>query len=148
MLSSEVGGEGLDFEFCNAIFNYDLPWNPMRVEQRIGRLDRYGQRHEKILIHNFSMVGTIDDEILTRLYSRINIFERYIGDLDAILGDQIAELTKDMFNTKLTREQKNQKIEKVAENIERRRKELEEFETECQKFIGKMSISIKRSQEF
>ncbi len=136
LLSSEVGGEGLDFEFCNAIFNYDLPWNPMRVEQRIGRLDRYGQRHEKILIHNFSMVGTIDDEILTRLYSRINIFERYIGDLDAILGDQIAELTKDMFNTKLTREQKNQKIEKVAENIERRRKELEEFETECQKFIG------------
>lgn len=136
LLSSEVGGEGLDFEFCNAIFNYDLPWNPMRVEQRIGRLDRYGQRHEKILIHNFSMVGTIDDEILTRLYSRINIFERYIGDLDAILGDQIAELTKDIFNTRLTREQKIQKIEKVAENIERRQKELEEFETECQKFIG------------
>lgn len=136
LLSSEVGGEGLDFEFCNAIFNYDLPWNPMRVEQRIGRLDRYGQRHEKILIYNFSMVGTIDDEILTRLYSRINIFERYIGDLDAILGDQIAELTKDMFNTKLTREQKKQKIEKVAENIVRRQKELEEFEIECQKFIG------------
>jgi len=136
LLSSEVGGEGLDFEFCNAIFNYDLPWNPMRVEQRIGRLDRYGQRHEKILIHNFSMVGTIDDEILNRLYARINVFERYIGDLDAILGDQIAELTKDIFNTKLTREQKIQKIEKVAENIERRQKELEEFEIECQKFIG------------
>lgn len=136
LLSSEVGGEGLDFEFCNAIFNYDLPWNPMRVEQRIGRLDRYGQRHEKILIHNFSMVGTIDDEMLNRLYSRINVFERYIGDLDAILGDQITELTKDIFNTKLTREQKIQKIEKVAENIERRQKELEEFERECQKFIG------------
>lgn len=136
LLSSEVGGEGLDFEFCNAIFNYDLPWNPMRVEQRIGRLDRYGQRHEKILIYNFSMVGTIDDEILNRLYARINVFERFIGDLDAILGDQIAELTKDIFNTKLTREQKIRKIEKVAENIERRQKELEEFEIECQKFIG------------
>jgi superfamily II DNA/RNA helicase len=136
LLSSEVGGEGLDFEFCNVIFNYDLPWNPMRVEQRIGRLDRYGQRHEKILIYNFSMVGTIDDEILNRLYARINVFERFIGDLDAILGDQIAELTKDIFNTKLTREQKIQKIEKVAENIERRQKELEEFEIECQKFIG------------
>jgi len=136
LLSSEVGGEGLDFEFCNVIFNYDLPWNPMRVEQRIGRLDRYGQRHEKILIYNFSMVGTIDDEILNRLYSRINVFEKYIGDLDAILGDQITELVKDIFNTKLTREQKIQKIEKVAENIERRQKELEEFEIECQKFIG------------
>lgn len=136
LLSSEVGGEGLDFEFCNVIFNYDLPWNPMRVEQRIGRLDRYGQRHEKILIYNFSMVGTIDDEILRRLYNRIKIFEQYIGDLDAILGDQITELTRDMFNTKLTIEQKIQKIEKVAENIERRQKELEEFEKECQKFIG------------
>lgn len=136
LLSSEVGGEGLDFEFCNVIFNYDLPWNPMRVEQRIGRLDRYGQRHEKILIYNFSMIGTIDDEILRRLYSRINVFEKYIGDLDAILGDEIRELTKEIFNTKLTYEQKIQQIEKRAENIERRQKELEEFERECQKFIG------------
>jgi len=136
LLSSEVGGEGLDFEFCSVIFNYDLPWNPMRVEQRIGRLDRYGQRHEKILIYNFSMIGTIDDEILRRLYSRINIFEKYIGDLDAILGDEIRELTKEIFNTRLTYEQKIQQIEKRAENIERRQKELEEFEKECQKFIG------------
>ena len=136
LLSSEVGGEGLDFEFCSVIFNYDLPWNPMRVEQRIGRLDRFGQRHEKILIYNFSMIGTIDDEILTRLYRRINVFERYIGDLDAILGEQITELTKDIFNTKLTKSQKIEKIEKVAENIARRQKELEEFECECQKFIG------------
>jgi len=136
LLSSEVGSEGLDFEFCNVIFNYDLPWNPMRVEQRIGRLDRYGQRHEKILIYNFSMIETIDGEILNRLYQRINVFERYIGDLDAILGDQITELTKDMFNANLTYKQKIQKIDKVAENIERRQKELEEFESECQKFIG------------
>lgn len=136
LLSSEIGGEGLDFQFCNVIFNYDLPWNPMRVEQRIGRLDRYGQKHEKILIYNFSMVGTIDDEILRRLYERINIFEKYIGDLEAILGDQITELTREMFNTKLTHEQKVRKIEKVAENIARQKKELEEFEIECQKFIG------------
>ncbi len=136
LLSSEVGGEGLDFEFCNVIFNYDLPWNPMRVEQRIGRLDRYGQRHEKILIYNFSMVGTIDDEILNRLYRRINIFETYIGDLDAILGEKITELTKEMFNTGLTYEQKIEKIEKVAENIARRQKDLQEFEEQCQKFIG------------
>lgn len=136
LLSSEVGGEGLDFEFCSVIFNYDLPWNPMRVEQRIGRLDRFGQKHEKILVYNFSMAGTIDDEILNRLYRRINVFERYVGDLDAILGDQITELTKDIFNTRLTQEQKIRKIEKVAENIARRQKEMEEFEIECQRFIG------------
>jgi SNF2 family DNA or RNA helicase len=136
LLCSEVGSEGLDFEFCNVIFNYDLPWNPMRVEQRIGRLDRYGQKHDKILIYNFSMRNTIDDEILTRLYRRINVFERYIGDLDAILGDQITELTRHIFNMNLTQEQKIHKIEKIAENIAKRQKELEEFEKECQKFIG------------
>jgi len=136
LLSSEVGGEGLDFEFCNIIFNYDLPWNPMRIEQRIGRLDRYGQKNDKILIYNFSMLGTIDDEILKRLYSRINVFEKFLGDLEAILGDEITELTRDMFNTELTEEQKIAKIEKVAENLERKKIELEEFERECQKFIG------------
>lgn len=136
LLSSEVGSEGLDFQFCNVIFNYDLPWNPMRVEQRIGRLDRYGQSHEKILIYNFSMVGTIDDVILTRLYNRIKIFEQYIGDLDAILGNEIKELTREVFNTNLTREQKIQLIEKRAENIVRKQKELEEFEKQSQRFIG------------
>ena len=49
LVASEVASEGLDFEFCNVLVNYDLPWNPMRVEQRIGRLDRFGQKHEKIL---------------------------------------------------------------------------------------------------
>lgn len=136
LLSSEVSAEGLDLEFCKVVFNYDLPWNPMRIEQRIGRLDRYGQRHEKILIYNFSIAGTIDDEILNRLYRRINIFEKYIGDLDAILGEQITELTREMFNAKLTQEQKIQMIEKIAENMERRQKDLEEFEENCQKFIG------------
>ena len=56
-----VGAEGLDFEFCNVLVNYDLPWNPMEVEQRIGRLDRFGQRHEKIFIYNLRVPGTIDD---------------------------------------------------------------------------------------
>ncbi len=136
LLSSEVGGEGLDFEFCSVLFNYDLPWNPMRVEQRIGRLDRYGQRRDKILIYNFSMKGTIDDEIFHRLYSRINVFETYIGDLEAILGDEISDLTKEIFSAQLSAEEKVQIIEKVAQNIARRQKELEGFETDCQKFIG------------
>lgn len=154
LLSSEVGGEGLDFEFCSVIFNYDLPWNPMRVEQRIGRLDRYGQKHQKILIYNFSMEGTIDSEILHRLYRRINIFERYIGDLEAILGDQIAKLTREMFNPKLTPQQKKELIQKTGENIARRQEELEKFEQEAQRFVGQdeyfnMEISdIQKTKKF
>src|SRR5690606_21135441 len=53
LLSSEVGAEGLDFQFCDVLMNYDLPWNPMQVEQRIGRLDRFGQEHRRIRIYNF-----------------------------------------------------------------------------------------------
>jgi superfamily II DNA/RNA helicase len=102
LLSSEVGSEGLDFQFCHILFNYDLPWNPMVVEQRIGRLDRFGQMAERILIFNLSAPGTIEDEILNRLYRRINLFESYIGDLEAILGGEITSLTKDLFDPDLS----------------------------------------------
>ena len=136
LLSSEVGSEGLDFQFCNAMFNYDLPWNPMKVEQRIGRLDRYGQKSDKILIYNFSTKNTIDDIILERLYRRINIFEQYIGDLEEILGDQIADLTREMFNPRLNFQQKADRAEQTALAIENQIKELEEFESQSSRFLG------------
>jgi len=87
LLSSEVGSEGLDMQFCNVVVNYDLPWNPMRVEQRIGRIDRIGQTAEKLLIFNLCIEGTVEDRILNRLYSKLNIFENSIGELEPILGD-------------------------------------------------------------
>ena len=68
LLLSQVGAEGLDFEFCNVLVNYDLPWNPMQVEQRIGRLDRFGQTSEKIFIFNMHVPGTIESDIFERLY--------------------------------------------------------------------------------
>ena len=136
LLSSEVGSEGLDFQFCNAMFNYDLPWNPMKVEQRIGRLDRYGQKSDKILIYNFSTKNTIDDIILERLYHRINIFEQYIGDLEEILGDQIADLTREMFNPRLNFQQKADRAEQTALAIENQIRGLEEFESQSSRFLG------------
>ncbi len=87
LLSSEVGSEGLDMQFCNVVVNYDLPWNPMRVEQRIGRIDRIGQTADKLLIFNLCIEGTIEDRILNRLYSKLDIFESSIGELEPILGD-------------------------------------------------------------
>ena len=63
MLSTEVGSEGLDFQFCDAMVNYDLPWNPMRIEQRIGRIDRYGQKSEVVVINNLITPDTVDADI-------------------------------------------------------------------------------------
>jgi superfamily II DNA or RNA helicase len=136
LLSSEVGSEGLDFQFCHILFNYDLPWNPMVVEQRIGRLDRYGQKAEKVQIFNLSAPGTIEDAILRRLYSRINIFESYIGDLEAILGDTMTELTRDLFNPVLTEAQRDQKIEHAALVLERQKQHFQEWETNSAQFVG------------
>ena len=136
LLSSEVGAEGLDLQIASVLFNYDLPWNPMRVEQRIGRLDRYGQKNDKILIYNFSMKGTIDDIILDRLYRRINLFELYIGDLEAILGNRISKLIREMFNPGLTTAEREDLAAKAGENLLRERQELERFERESEYFLG------------
>ncbi|MGC4048330.1 MAG: helicase-related protein [Paludibaculum sp.] len=136
LLSSEVGSEGLDFQFCHLLFNYDLPWNPMVVEQRIGRLDRFGQTAERILIFNLSAPGTIEDEILNRLYRRINLFESYIGDLEAILGGEVTSLTRDLFNPDLTDQQRADKIEQTGLLLEKRKIQFEEWERSSPQFIG------------
>ncbi|NLV92690.1 MAG: DEAD/DEAH box helicase [Firmicutes bacterium] len=84
LVSTESGGEGLNFQFCHHLINFDLPWNPMRVEQRIGRVHRLGQTHD-VEIYNFATLGTIEEHIVYLLQEKINMFEMVIGELDAIL---------------------------------------------------------------
>jgi SNF2 family DNA or RNA helicase len=86
LLSSEVGSEGIDLQFARFLVNYDLPWNPMKVEQRIGRIDRLGQAADAIFIVNLVLEETVEDRILERLYQRIGIFRESLGDLEDILG--------------------------------------------------------------
>ncbi len=89
LLSSEVGSEGLDMQFCDALVNYDLPWNPMVVEQRIGRIDRFGQKSPIVNIYNLVVKDSIQEDIYTRLLDRIGIFRGCIGDLEAILDKDL-----------------------------------------------------------
>jgi SNF2 family DNA or RNA helicase len=84
-LSSESGGQGLNLQFCHQLINYDLPWNPMRIEQRIGRVHRFGQT-ETVDIYMTPVKGTIDDYLLYILTSKINLFELVIGELDTIMS--------------------------------------------------------------
>ena len=131
LLSSEVGSEGLDFQFCSRMFNYDLPWNPMRVEQRIGRLDRYGQTSELIQILNMVVADTIEERIFYRLYERIGIFESSIGDLEAILGEvevDLAALQRDALSGALTEAELERRRNLIADVILRRQQDNEEFE--------------------
>jgi len=84
MVATEAGGEGINLQFCNHIINFDLPWNPMRVEQRIGRVHRLGQTRD-VHIFNLSTLGTIEEHIVNLLHEKINMFEMVIGELDVIL---------------------------------------------------------------
>jgi SNF2 family DNA or RNA helicase len=85
LVSTESGGEGRNLQFCNTLINYDLPWNPMRIEQRIGRLHRIGQTRD-VFIFNLSVRETVEDQILHILENKINMFEMVIGEIEPLLG--------------------------------------------------------------
>jgi superfamily II DNA or RNA helicase len=86
LLCSESGGEGRNLQFCNTLINFDIPWNPMAIEQRIGRIDRIGQTRE-VFIFNLVTAGTIEDSVLHILDEKINMFELVVGEVGAILGE-------------------------------------------------------------
>jgi len=85
LLTTEIGGEGRNLQFCHQMLNYDLPWNPMKIEQRIGRIHRIGQKQE-VTIYNLCAAGSVEDYILEILDRKINMFEMVIGEIDMILG--------------------------------------------------------------
>ncbi|MDD9149279.1 MULTISPECIES: DEAD/DEAH box helicase [unclassified Sporolactobacillus] len=85
LIATEAGGEGINLQFASHLINYDLPWNPMRIEQRIGRIHRLGQESD-VHIYNFAVRGTVESHILHLLYDKIHLFEQVIGELDAILA--------------------------------------------------------------
>ena len=136
LLSSEVGSEGIDLQFARMVFNYDLPWNPMRVEQRIGRIDRMGQNADRITIGHFVTVGTVDDKIINRLYQRINVFRESIGDLDEIFGERIQNVILEYFRENLTPEEAELRIEQNALAIENTKLETERLEKEAPGLAG------------
>lgn len=139
LLSSEVGGEGLDMQFCDTIVNYDLPWNPMVVEQRIGRIDRIGQQSEIIHIYNLLVKGTVQERIHDKLQKRIEAFRNTIGDLEPILSIKLdddddttigKEIENNLYRTDLTEEEREEKLRKIDRAIERNLEDSKKVERE------------------
>jgi len=128
MLSSEVGSEGIDLQFCRVMINYDLPWNPMRVEQRIGRIDRIGQKAKKLSIVNFKIKGTIEERLYERLHKKLNMFRNSLGDLEAVVGKIVKELSIELLSKKLTPEQELIIIEQSEQVIEQRLLQIQALE--------------------
>ena len=116
LLFSEIGCEGLDYQFCDCIVNYDLPWNPMRVEQRIGRIDRVGQTSESVAIVNLITPGTVDADIYDRCLVRIGVFKRALGGSEEILGEITREIRNIAENYSLSEEDRRAKFKQLADN--------------------------------
>jgi len=120
LLSSEVGSEGIDLQFCRVLVNYDLPWNPMRVEQRIGRIDRVGQKAERLSIINFKVKDTIEERLYDRLHSKLERFANSLGDLEDIIGREVQRLTIELLSRELTPEQELAQMDHAELVIENR----------------------------
>ena len=84
LVSTDAMNEGRNLQFCNVMVNYDLPWNPMRVEQRIGRIHRIGQRRN-VYVFNLALAGTVEEHVLDKLYHKIDLFQQTVGELSQIL---------------------------------------------------------------
>jgi superfamily II DNA or RNA helicase len=136
LLSSGTGGEGHNLQFCHMMINYDLPWNPMEIEQRIGRIHRIGQEKE-VQVHNFCAKGSIEDHVMEVLDRKINMFELVVGEIDMILGrlqddKEFADMVFEIWTAHPDEKARRQGFEQLAGRLKRARsahektKELDE----------------------
>jgi SNF2 family DNA or RNA helicase len=144
LVCTEVAAEGVDLQFCRLLINYDLPWNPMRVEQRIGRIDRLGQKAKVINIWNLFYEGTIDERILGRLLTRLKIFEEALGEPEPIIGETIRKLESKLLTSNMTHEEEEAEIERAEQAFENVRIRQEELERNASQMIAHGGLVLDR----
>jgi len=121
LLASETGGEGRNIQFANCIVNYDLPWNPMKIEQRIGRIHRIGQTQD-VFIFNFCLKDSIEEYILRILHDKINMFELVVGEIETILGNvddefDFSEIVMDIWLKHQAKPELDTAFDQLADNL-------------------------------
>jgi SNF2 family DNA or RNA helicase len=144
LVATEVASEGVDLQFCRLLVNYDLPWNPMRVEQRIGRIDRLGQKAKVIHIWNLFYKETIDERIFSRLLIRLRIFEQTLGEPEPIIGETIKQLESKLLTSFLTPEQEEEEIQRAAQALENVRQRQEELEKNASQMMAHGGLVLER----
>jgi len=127
LLSSDAGSEGRNLQFCHAVCNFDLPWNPMVLEQRIGRLSRIGQRHD-VQVFNLAAAGTLESHVLRMLDVKIRMFELVVGEIDMVLGnleceDDFAERVLDLWVGADDERAFGERIDRLGEELVRAKEE-------------------------
>lgn len=131
LISTQTGGEGFNLQFCHQLVNYDLPWNPMMVEQRIGRLHRLGQEHD-VSIFSLSIRHTIEAHVLNLLARKIRMFELVVGELDLILSEveekkTFEHVVQDIWLTSKNEEEMQEQFNRFGDRLDQARKSYEKF---------------------
>ena len=140
LVTTEIGGEGRNLQFCHQMVNYDLPWNPMKIEQRIGRIHRIGQDKE-VMIYNLCAAGSIEDLILEVLDRKINMFELVIGEIDMILGrvreeKDFSDQIYDLWVNAASEEEKGKAFDRLASRLKRAKTSYQKTKLLDEKLFG------------
>ncbi len=143
LLSTDSGGEGRNLQFCHIMVNFDLPWNPMRIEQRIGRLSRIGQKQD-VYIFNLAGRGTVEDQVLEILDRKINMFELVVGELDLILGrlgeeKDLEETIMELVGTSRNDEELRERLDQIGENLAGAREQYERVKSLDDTLFGEVA---------
>lgn len=121
LVTTQIGGEGRNLQFCHQMVNYDLPWNPMKIEQRIGRIHRIGQEKE-VMIYNLCATGSVEDYILEVLDKKINMFEMVIGEIDMIMGrvkgeQEFSDMVYGIWINSFSEKEKQKSFDQLASRL-------------------------------
>lgn len=140
LLASETGGEGRNIQFANCIVNYDLPWNPMKIEQRIGRIHRIGQTQD-VFIFNFCQKDSIEEYILRILHDKINMFELVVGEIETILGNvddefDFGEIVMDIWLENQSLPELNIAFDNLADNLLKAKDKYQETQELDEQIFG------------
>jgi superfamily II DNA or RNA helicase len=140
LVTTEIGGEGRNLQFCHQMINYDLPWNPMKIEQRIGRIHRLGQQNE-VMIYNLCAAESIEDYILDILDRKINMFEMVIGEIDMILGrirdeKDFSDMVYDIWTNSLSSKERQHGFDQLAARLQRSKAQYEKTRQLDEKLFG------------
>jgi len=140
LVTTEIGGEGRNLQFCHQMVNYDLPWNPMKIEQRIGRIHRIGQENE-VRIYNMCAKGSIEDYILEILDRKINMFEMVIGEIDMVIGrvrgeKDFADRVYDIWQQAASATERKQGFAKLATQLKRSKTQYKTTQELDEKLFG------------
>lgn len=149
IISTEAGSEGVNMQIANVLVNYDLPWNPMVVEQRIGRIQRLGSPHEKVIIFNIVLENTFEEYVVGRLMEKLQLASSAIGDIESLLeasgiseGEDSGEAFEDKILKLVLESLQGKDVKKAAErtvaSIEKAKEQLKKEESNINSLLGKM----------